>query len=103
MKSTRVSALAAALAGCLSAACLSVKAPERIEVNSGPPPQDVDSAQTPHPPTLAESHAELDRAYRQIQYLEDRLAHSERKRDEYKRERDEAEKKYKKLKDRYED
>ncbi|HEY3241856.1 MAG TPA: hypothetical protein VGM03_00770 [Phycisphaerae bacterium] len=97
MKSHRLQVLAAALACCLPA-CLNVKAPERIEVNAGAPPQDIDTSHVPHPATLGESHAEIDRAYRQIAFLEDRLARAERKRDDYKRERDECEKKYKKLK-----
>lgn len=67
--------------------CVSVKAPERINVNSGRPAR-VDPGRVPHINTVEEGRYELDKAYQNIRYLEDRVAKLEREKDEMKRERD---------------
>ena len=83
-------------------ACVSARAPD-IYINTGPPPEDVNSAQVPVTSTHEEARAELEKAYGQIRYLEhenDRLADKVKKEkeraDEYKR-------KYKRLKKKYDD
>lgn len=70
-----------------AAACLEIKAPERINVNSGRPAR-VDPGRVPHISTVEEGRYELDKAYQNIRYLEDRVARLERDRDEARRERD---------------
>jgi hypothetical protein len=72
--------------------CVSVKAPERIEVDAGghSRPERVDSSRVPNPHTLEEARAELNKAYSNIQWLEDRVANLEKDKAKYKRERDEC-------------
>lgn len=81
--------------------CISVKAPERIDVDAGggSRPERVDSARVPHPSTLEEARAELRKAYASIQWLEGEVAELEKDKAEYKRERDE----YKQQRDEYKD
>lgn len=67
--------------------CLEIKAPERINVNSNRPAR-VDPGRVPHINTVEEGRYELDKAYQNIRYLEDRVAKLEREKDEAKRERD---------------
>jgi len=78
--------------------CVSVKAPERITVNSNRPAR-VDPGNVPYISTVEQGRAELDKAYQYIRYLEDRNAKLERDKDEAKRERDE----YKDRRDRDDD
>lgn len=68
-------------------ACLEIKAPERINVNSNRPAR-VDPGHVPHINTVEEGRYELDKAYQNIRYLEDRVARLEREKDQAKRERD---------------
>lgn len=77
--------------------CVSVKAPERIDIGREPPPP-VDSSRLPPTATHEECRGELEKAYQNIQYLERENARLDRKCQEYKRERDE----YKKRLKRYE-
>ncbi len=74
----------------LSAGCLSVKAPERIDIGGRSRPEPVDSTRIP--PTSSHEHArtELAKAYQNIQYLERENQRLERKAADYKRERDEC-------------
>ncbi len=78
--------------------CIHAKAPEHINVNLGGRPSPVDSRVVPHPTTLAEAQQELEKAYRDMRYLEQDNARLARKADEYERERDDARKQLKKLK-----
>jgi hypothetical protein len=79
------------LGGCilLATGCVSVRAPERITIGTAPP-EPVDSARLPATSSHEECRAELEKAYQNVQYLEQQLARAERKADELKRERDEA-------------
>ena len=61
--------------------CVSVKAPEKINVNSNRPAR-VDSGRVPHITTVEQGRAELDKAYQNIRYLEDRVAKLERDKDD---------------------
>jgi uncharacterized protein len=76
-------------AGLLGTGCISVKAPERISINSSRP-QPVDSRRVPSTRSHEEARAELNKAYQNIQYLEERNRKLERDAQEYKRERDEC-------------
>jgi hypothetical protein len=71
--------------------CVSVKAPERINVGGSSRPEPVDSSRVPNPRTLEEARAELRKAYSNIQWLEDEVADLEKDKAKYKRERDECE------------
>ena len=71
--------------------CVSVKAPERIDVGGSSRPEPVDSGRVPNPRTLEEARAELRKAYANIQWLEDEVADLEKDKAKYKRERDECE------------
>ncbi len=84
------------LAGSALVGCVQVKAPETIQIGSGPPPEDIDSAQVPPTTTHEQARAELTRAYRQIRWLESENERLRERGDRYKR-------KYKDLKDKYDD
>jgi hypothetical protein len=86
------------------AGCVSVKAPERIDIDAGggSRPERVDSSRVPHPSTLAEAQAELRKAYANIQWLEDKVAKLEKDKAEYKRERDKYKQQRDECKDRLE-
>lgn len=73
-----------------AAGCVSVKAPERIEIGNSSRPERVDSSRVP--PTSSHEHArqELARAYENIRWLERENQRLERKAAEYKRERDDC-------------
>lgn len=88
MRTTWICLAGAALLLGLSG-CVSVKAPERIDIGGSKPPP-VDSGRVPQPATLEEAQRELDRAYQNIEYLERENAKLDKKAREYKRERDEA-------------
>jgi peptidoglycan hydrolase CwlO-like protein len=90
--------------GLLVAASGCVKAPDRIEVTVGSPrrPAPVDTSHVPQPTTLEEAQAELNKAYQDIQALQDDNARLNEKADKLKRERDDCRhklKKYEKEKD----
>ncbi len=72
--------------------CISVKAPERIEIGGSDRPAPVDSNRVPPTATHEEARAELEKAYANLRYMEQENARLERKAAEYKRERDEARK-----------
>lgn len=82
--------------------CLNVRTPD-IQINTGPPPEQIDSARVPPTDTHQEARAELVKAYNHIRYLEHRNARLRDKASEYHEERDEYKRKYKRLKDRYDD
>jgi len=90
------------LLGLCSVGCVNARAPD-IYINSGPPPEDVDSSQVPETATHEEARAELVKAYNQIRYLEYRNERLTRKAADLREERDEAKRKYEQLKDKYED
>lgn len=79
--------------------CVSVKAPERIDVGGSRRPEPVESSRVPNPRTLEEARAELRKAYANIQWLEDEAADLDKDKAGYKRERD----KYRKQRDDCED
>ncbi len=83
--------------------CIQAKAPESIVIGGGPPPERVDSSRTPQTRSHEEAQAELDKAYRQIQYLEQENQRLRRKYDEAKKDKDEYKRRYEQLKDRYDD
>jgi len=82
----------------LVSGCVQIKAPERINIGTEPPPP-VDSRRIPPTTTHEEARAELEKAYQNIQYLEQQNARLRNKADEYKRERDECRKRLKKFED----
>ena len=80
-----------------TAGCVSVRAPERIEVGGGGRRERVDSRRVPNPRTLDEARHELRKAYANIQWLEDEVADldkgkakAKRERDKYKQQRDDC-------------
>ena len=90
----------------LSTGCVSVKAPERVEIGTGSRTEAVDSSEVPNPRTLEEARYELRKAYGRIKYLEDKVADLEhdkakckREKDRYKKERDHYKKMLKEYKD----
>ncbi|MBN1514542.1 MAG: hypothetical protein JXB13_21175 [Phycisphaerae bacterium] len=83
--------------------CIQAKAPESIVIGGGAPPERVDSSRTPQTRSHEEARAELEKAYRQIQYLEEENQRLRRKYENAKAEREEYERRYEQLKDRYED
>ncbi len=83
----------------LAVSCADIRAPERIEVNVGGGSEHMDSSRVPDPATLEEARSELHRAYRQIQYLERRVAKLEDDKTELKKDRDEYKRKYKRATD----
>ncbi|MEP0848488.1 MAG: hypothetical protein HRF50_16905 [Phycisphaerae bacterium] len=70
--------------------CVSVKAPERIEIGGRARPEPVDSSRVPDTATHDEARRELAKAYQNIQYLERENARLARQAADYKRERDEC-------------
>jgi hypothetical protein len=104
MKTVLVIACSCAVA-CLTVGCVSVRAPENIDIGSGQRsrPADVDSSRVPPTGSHEEARAELTKAYQQIQYLEDQLARCERKLHDARKKADKYERKYDDLKDKYDD
>ena len=82
-----------------TAGCVSVKAPETIEIGGRGRPEPVDSSRVPATASHEEARYELQKAYRHIQWLERDNQRWREKAAEYKRERDE----YKHQRDRYKD
>lgn len=78
--------------------CVSVKAPERIEIGGGSPPP-VDSSRLPPTQTHQECRDELVRAYQNIQHLERENAELRQKVEKHKRERDECRQRLKRYED----
>ena len=76
----RLIAILTFLASFPSLGCVSVKGPERINVNNSRPAR-VDSRHVPHINTVEEGRVELDKAYQNIRYLEDRNSRLERDQD----------------------
>jgi hypothetical protein len=90
----------AAVATMLVCGCLSVQAPSEVSVGSSPPPK-ADCGPTPKTYEAAVA------AWRQLcdrnAYLEQRNARLERKYQDAKHDKEEYKRKYKKLKDKYDD
>ena len=83
-----------------TAGCVSVKAPERIEVGGGSRrPEPVDSSRVPDPRTLEEARRELRKAYANVRWLEDEVADLEKGKAKAKRERDDCEDRLEKYED----
>ena len=78
--------------------CVNARAPD-VYINTGPPPEDVDSAQVPATSTHDQCRVELERAYRQIRHLEHENRGLARKVKSEKERGDEYKAKYKRLKD----
>ncbi|HVP09931.1 MAG TPA: hypothetical protein VMV94_01950 [Phycisphaerae bacterium] len=78
--------------------CVNVKAPEQINVGTGPH-HPVDASQVPPTKTHEEARQKLAEAYAEIRYLQSKVADLEKDKKELKAQREEWEKKYKKLKD----
>ena len=74
--------------------CLSIKAPERIEVGNSSRPEPVDSSRIPPTTSHEQARQELAKAYQNIQYLERENQRLDRKAADYKRERDECRKRH---------
>jgi len=90
----------------LSTGCVSVKAPERVEIGTGGRTEAVDSSEVPNPRTLEEARYELRKAYGRIRYLEGKVddleedkAECKRDKERYKKERDRYKKRLKKYED----
>ena len=85
-----------------TAGCVSVKAPENIEIGGGSRPQPVDSSRIPETASHQEARRELRRAYANLRYLEHENERLAAKADKYKRQRDECEEQRDRYKDRLE-
>ena len=72
------------------AGCVSVKAPERITINRSPRPEPVDSGRVPQTSNHEQARMELNKAYQNIQYLENQNRKLADDAQEYRRERDEC-------------
>ena len=79
--------------------CVSVKAPERIDIGGSRRPERVDSTRVPNPSTLEEARYELHKAYGNIQWLEDEVAKLQQDKAKYKRQRDDCRDRLKKYED----
>ncbi len=89
-----------AVGGLLWVAAGCVQAPKSIDVRVGSSrPEPVDSSRVPDPRTMEEARAELRKAYRNIQWLEDEVADLEKDKAKYKRERDKCEDRLEKYED----
>ena len=77
--------------------CVNVKAPEEINVGTGHH-QPVDASQVPPTKTHEEARQKLAEAYAEIRHLQSKVADLEKDKKELKAQREECEKKYKKLK-----
>jgi len=76
--------------------CVQVRAPERIQIGSDPPPEHIESTRIPPTASHEEARAELRKAYRQIAYLE-------HENDRLREKLDECEDHREALEDRYDD
>jgi predicted RNase H-like nuclease (RuvC/YqgF family) len=71
--------------------CVSVKAPESIQIGSERRPEPVDSSRVPNTASHEEAREELRKAYANLRYYEDELAELQDKAERYKRERERCE------------
>ncbi|MFH0983106.1 MAG: hypothetical protein V2A79_16425 [Planctomycetota bacterium] len=83
-------------------ACVNARAPD-VYINAGPVPENVSSAQVPATTTHEQARAELEKAYRQIRYLESENRRLEGKVKHEKERGDDYKVKYERLKKKYED
>ncbi len=90
------------MASCLAGGCMNIKAPENISVDTGRR-QHVDASQVPPTSTHEEARQRLAEAYAEIRRLEGKIAGLEKDKRELKTEKEDCEKKYKRLRDRYND
>ncbi len=91
------------LAAAITAGCLSVRAPENIQIGSGPRSADVDSSTIPQTRTHEQAKAELVKAYQQIRYLEHQNDRCKDKLEDARERAEEYEDKYERLEDKYDD
>ncbi len=85
------------------AGCVSVKAPEDINIGSRPGREPIDTSRVPPTRSHEEARQKLAGAYERIDYLEAKIRDLEDDKEELKKKRDEYKRKYKRLKDRYDD
>ncbi len=85
--------------GLLAVADGCVRAPKNVELNVGSPrfSAPVDTSRVPQPTTLEEAQAELNKAYQNIQDLQDENDRLKEKADKFKRERDDCRHRLKKF------
>lgn len=83
--------------------CVSLKAPEEINVNQSPGHARIDTSHIPPTRSHEEARQRLAEAYERINYLEAKVRELRHDKDELKRERDQYEDRYEHLKDRYDD
>jgi TolA-binding protein len=82
--------------------CVNLKAPEQINVGTGRH-EAVDASQVPATKTHEEARQKLAEAYEEIRHLQGKVAGLEKDKRELKADREECEKKLKRLKDRHDD
>ncbi|MFH1419612.1 MAG: hypothetical protein ABII12_15150 [Planctomycetota bacterium] len=82
--------------------CISVKAPEEINVGSQRR-RPADTSRVPHTSSHEEARQKLAEAYEEIRHLENKARDLENDKRKCKRERDEYKDKYEHLRDRYDD
>lgn len=91
------------IAACLlMGGCVNLKAPEEINIDTGRR-QHVDASQAPPTQTHEEARQKLAEAYAEIRHLQGKVANLEKDKRELKAEKEECEKKNKRLKDKYGD
>lgn len=83
----------------LASGCVNVRAPENIQIGSGPHPADVDSSRVPKTRTHDQARAELVKAYQQIRYLEHERDRCKDKLEDAREDAKEYEDKYERLED----
>lgn len=103
MSKLRLAALAVVLFSLAS--CVSLKAPEEINVNTQPRPgsRRVNTTNAPPPSSPQEAQARLDQAYNRIDYLEHENAKLREKNAKLESECDKYKDRYEDLKDKYDD
>lgn len=83
--------------------CVNVKAPDEVNIGSSRGRQPIDTTRLPATRSHEEARQRLAEAYERIDYLEDRVRDLEDDKRELKDDREEYKRKYKRLKDRYDD
>ena len=83
--------------------CVTVRAPEEIHIGNSPQSAKVDSSHVPETTSHEQARAELITAYQQIRYLEHQNQRCREKLDDAKDRGDDYKRKYKRLKDKYDD
>lgn len=86
-----------------SVGCVSLEAPEQINVNQSPGRAPIDTSRVPPTRSHEEARHRLAEAYQRIDYLEAKVRDLDHDKEKLKRELDEYEDRYDRLKDRYDD